>query len=123
MESILTSVKKSLGITEEYEHFDADIIMHINSVLATLNQIGVGPSKGFSISDSTAKWTDFVPAGSPQYEPVKSYVCLKVRLIFDPPQSSAHIESIKSLISEFEWRLSITTDIETNSEEVIQNGD
>lgn len=109
MDSILTSVKKMLGIDEEYEHFDADIIMHINSVLMILNQIGVGPSDGFSISDKTAKWSDFIP-DSRKLESVKSYVYLKVKLLFDPPQSSAVMESMNRMISELEWRLSVAVD-------------
>lgn len=109
MDSILTSVKKMLGIEEEYEHFDADIIMHINSVLMILNQIGVGPSDGFSISDKTAKWSDFIQ-DSRKLESVKSYVYLKVKLLFDPPQSSAVMESMNRMISELEWRLSVAVD-------------
>ena len=76
MESILVSIKKMLGITEEYEHFDADLIMHINSVLMILNQIGVGPSRGFSIKGEDEVWADFIPDDS-QLELVKSYMHLK----------------------------------------------
>lgn len=108
-ESILTSIKKLLGIGEEYEHFDLDIIIHINSVLMILTQLGVGPKDGFSIRDSSSVWTDFITTD--QLEAVKSYVFLKVRLLFDPPQSSAAIESINRLISEFEWRLNVAADI------------
>ena len=60
MESILTSIKKLLGITEEYEHFDVDIIMHINSVFMILTHLGVGPAEGFSIKDKTTTWDEFV---------------------------------------------------------------
>lgn len=109
MDSILTSVKKTLGITEEYEHFDADIIMHINSVLAILTQIGVGPEQGFSIEDNTAKWSDFIREDA-RLEFVKSYVGLKVKLLFDPPLSSAVMESTNRMISELEWRILIATD-------------
>lgn len=104
MESILTSVKKLLGITEEYEHFDADIIMHINSVFLILNQLGVGPKEGFMIEDETSLWTDFIE-DSAQLQAVKSYIGLKVKLLFDPPLSSAVIESTNRMIAEFEWRL------------------
>lgn len=104
MESILTSIKKLLGITEEYTHFDADIIMHINSVLAILTQMGVGPAEGFSIADDEAYWEDFI-SDKTYFEPVKTYVYLKVRLIFDPPTSSAVMESMKQTIAELEWRL------------------
>jgi hypothetical protein len=109
MDSILTSVKKTLGITEEYEHFDVDIIMHINSVLAILTQIGVGPEQGFSINDSSAKWSDFIGEDA-RLECVKSYVGLKVKLLFDSTLSSAVIESTNRIISELEWRILIATD-------------
>lgn len=122
MESILTSVKKLLGITEEYEHFDADIIMHINSVFMILTQIGVGPSEGFFIVDKTTTWDEFIPSGK-SLESVKSYMYMKVKLLFDPPQSSAVMESMKNMISEFEWRLNIEVDTPTaNREEENQNG-
>lgn len=109
MESILTSIKKLLGIQEDYEHFDPDIIMHINSVFMIFMQLGVGPESGFRIQDKTAEWTEFLPDGS-QLEAVKSYVFLKVKLLFDPPLSSAVIESINKQISELEWRLNVQVD-------------
>ena len=103
-ESILTSIKKLLGIPEDYEHYDADIIMHINSVFMILNQLGVGPSNGFSITDKTAVWSNFISAND-NLEAVKSYVYMKVRLLFDPPLSSAVMECMNRMISELEWRL------------------
>lgn len=109
MESILTSVKKMLGIMEEYEHFDPDIIMYINSVFVILAQIGVGPKGGFRIEDSTTEWSEYLDDNI-LLETVKSYVGMKVRLMFDPPQSSAVIESMNRLISELEWRISVTVD-------------
>ena len=104
MDSILTSVKKIIGISEEDESFDLDLIIHINSVLMILNQLGVGPSKGFSISDKHSLWSDFMPEDS-SIEAVKTYVALKVRLIFDPPTSSAVADAINKTISELEWRI------------------
>ena len=103
-ESILTSIKKLLGIPEDYEHYDADIIMHINSVFMILNQLGVGPSNGFSITDKTAVWSDFISDNN-NLEAVKSYVYMKVKLLFDPPLSSAVMECMNRMISELEWRL------------------
>ncbi len=103
--SILNSIKKSIGIMPEYTSFDDSLIMHINSVFMILSQVGVGPSKGFIISDATAEWSDFVSPTDENYESVKSYVAMKVRLLFDPPSSSTHMECIKQLISELEWRL------------------
>lgn len=120
MESILTSIKKMLGIVEEYEHFDADLIMHINSVLSILTQLGVGPSEGFSIKDKTASWNDFL-SDSKNLESVKSYVYLKVRLIFDPPLTSSVTEAINRMISELEWRISVAVD-PVESKEENQNG-
>lgn len=111
MESILTSIKKMLGITEEYEHFDADLIMHINSVFMILNQLGVGPDEGFSIKSKEEVWNDFIQEDS-QLELIKSYMYLKVRLLFDPPLNSAVIEVINRQISEFEWRLNVAVDSE-----------
>ena len=116
MDSILTSVKKMLGITEEYEHFDTDIIMHINSVLSILTQLGVGPSEGFSIKDKNTTWDDFL-SDSKDVESVKSYVYLKVRLIFDPPLSSSVTEAINRMVSELEWRISVAVDPKEDEEE------
>lgn len=106
MESILTSIKKLLGISEEYEQFDQDIIMHINTVFMNLTQLGVGPSKGFYIEDADATWDDFVNLDKNiQLQAVKTYIYLKVKLLFDPPLSSAVIESTNNMIAELEWRL------------------
>jgi len=122
-ESILTSVKKLLGIEESYTHFDPDLVMHINSALSILAQMGVGPSEGFVITGAAETWLDFT--GSEKlFQLVKSYVHLKVKLLFDPPLSSAAIESINRQIAEFEWRLFVSADTPdvTNREEEIQNG-
>jgi len=122
MESILTSIKKMLGIAEEYTHFDADLIMHINSVFAILTQIGVGPTEGFSIEDDTDVWTDFIQDNK-KLENVKSYTYMKVKLLFDPPLSSSVIESMNRIISELEWRIQVAADpVKTIEEEEIQNG-
>lgn len=109
MDSILTSIKKTLGVVESYTHFDSDLIMHINSTLSILRQIGVGPSEGFSIVDKTQTWNDYL-SDSHKLEFVKSYIYMKVRLLFDPPASSPIIESIKQAISELEWRIQIEVD-------------
>lgn len=109
MESILTSIKKLLGIEEEYMQFDEDIIMHINSVFLNLTQLGVGPVEGFFIEDDTATWDDFI-GDSTQLQAVKTYMYLKVKLLFDPPLSSSVIESMNRMISELEWRLNVAVD-------------
>lgn len=108
MESILTSIKKLLGISEEYEHFDSDIIMHINSALMILTQLGVGPEEGFLIEDSSATWQDFLGTKI-KFEAIKSYIYLRVKLLFDPP-SSAVIASIDRQITELEWRININAE-------------
>ena len=113
MESILTSIKKLLGIAEEYTHFDADLIMHINSVLSILTQIGVGPAEGFSIKDESSVWEDFVPENS-KWELIKSYTYMKVKLLFDPPINSSVIESMNRIISELEWRILISGEEEND---------
>lgn len=120
---ILTSVKKLLGIAEEYKHFDEDIIVHINSVFMILTQLGVGPSMGFSINDESAVWTDFIGEDNKNFQSVKTYVYMKVKLIFDPPLSSAVLESMNRTISELEWRLNVAADtINSTGGEEIQNG-
>lgn len=109
MDSILISVKKMIGSTEDYSYFDPDLIMHINSTFMVLNQLGVGPADGFSITDENAVWSDYLPA-SPKLEAVKSYIYLKVKMLFDPPQSSSVMEAMKNQIAEFEWRLNVAVD-------------
>ena len=111
-DSILTSIKKLLGIEEEYTYFDTDIVMHINSVFSILSQLGVGPTDGFSIEGSDATWDQFFTSdmNANSFSMVKSYVYLKVRLLFDPPLSSAAMESINRQISELEWRLFVAAD-------------
>ena len=120
-ESILTSIKKLVGIPEEYTNFDMDLIIHINSALSVLNDLGVGPSEGFSISDKTATWSDFVP-NHKRIETIKSYVYLKVRMLFDPPTSSSVMEAMTRSINEFEWRINVAVDPEDKTEEVNVNG-
>lgn len=111
MDSILTSIKKLLGMEESYTAFDADIIIHINSAFFVLYQLGVGkdPSTPFSISDASSKWTDFIDEG--QVDLVKSYIYLKVRLLFDPPQNSSLLSAMKEQINEFEWRGVVSTGV------------
>ena len=112
-ESILTSIKKLLGIAEEYTQFDTDIIIHINTVFMTLQQLGVGPEEGFSIVDSEAVWTDFME-NSILLNSVKTYIYLKVKLLFDPPLSSSTIECFNKVISELEFRINSKVDYPNN---------
>lgn len=106
MESILTSIKKLLGMTEDYTVYDDQIVIHVNSVFMILTQLGIGPEDGFAIKDKEAAWNDFV-SDETKLELVKSYVYLKVKLLFDPPSNSSVIESINRQINEFEWRLNV----------------
>lgn len=117
MESILTSIKKLLGIEEEYTHFDTDIIMHINSVFADLTQIGVGPSEGFSISDASSTWNEYT-RDIPTIANVKQYIYLKVKLVFDPPTNSSVLTSYEKTIDRLEWRLNVAVDPNTDESEV-----
>lgn len=111
MESILSSIKKLLGIEESYTHFDTDLIIHINSVLMVLTQLGVGPSEGFVITGPSETWDKFLPDSNKiKLEATKSYVFLKVKMLFDPPTSSAVMEAYNRQISEFEWRLNVAVD-------------
>ena len=108
MESILTSIKKLLGIMSDYTSFDDDIIIHINTAFAMLNQLGVGPEGGFMIVDADSRWEHYTTEKN--LNMVKTYIYLKVRLLFDPPTSSALIESINRTLSEIEWRIFLEGD-------------
>lgn len=103
-DSILKNTKKILGIGEDYTAFDVDVLTHINSAFSTLNQLGLGPVDGFSVEDETTTWDTFL-ADDPKLNSVKTYVYLRVRLIFDPPATSYAIDSFKEQIKELEWRL------------------
>lgn len=116
MDSILTSVKKLLGLTEDYEYFDEDIKIHINSVFSVLTQLGVGPETGFIITGKTETWDDYIPGvDRVKLDMIKSYVYLRVRLLFDPPTSSFLIEAMNKQVSEFEWRLNVAVDPKEDS--------
>lgn len=112
MESILSTVKKMLGLDSEYDAFDQDIVVNINSALMTLTQLGLGPSTGFLIHDESETWTDFL-GSSMNLEAAKTYVYLKVKSIFDPPTSSYVVDSMAKTMQEFEWRLMIQADPDT----------
>ena len=117
-ESILVSIKKLLGIAEDYNYFDQDIIMHINAALMILTQLGVGPSEGFLITDDSSTWSDFIK-NSDNLGSIQSYVYMKVKLMFDPPQNSFTVDSMTKLVNELEWRLNVAAD--NSGEEVNQN--
>lgn len=104
MSSILISIKKYLGIEAEYDHFDSDIIMCVNTVFGILNQLGVGPTSGFQITGNSETWNDFLGDRN-DLATVKSFVYMKVKLIFDPPSNSFLIDSTNKILSELEWRI------------------
>lgn len=108
MASILQDTKKMLGIPAEHTQFDSDLVMHINGVFNILNQLGVGPKEGFFILDEAAEWEDFTT--NVNLNLVKSYMYVKVRMIFDPPTSGIVMGSLEKIISEFEWRLNVEVD-------------
>lgn len=109
MQSILTIIKQMLGLAEADTHFDQEIIVHINSVLMTLSQIGIGPVSGFSISDASTTWLEYLGEET-KLEAVKSYMYLKVRLIFDPPTSGFVVDAFERQATELESRLCIQAD-------------
>lgn len=115
MDSILTSIKKMLGIQEDYAHFDADIIFHINSALMTLTQIGIGPTEGFFITTDEQLWEDYL-GDAKNLEVVKSYIYLRVKMLFDPPANGTLVEAMNKQIAEFEWRLNLQAESNTETE-------
>ena len=110
MDSILQSVKKDLGISPEYVHFDEELIMNINSILSVLRQIGVGPVDGFKISDGSAVWSDLIDVEDDRLEYVKTYVSKRVKVLFDPPLNSSVLEATKANTTEMEWRINVDVD-------------
>ena len=115
MDSILNSIKKLLGITEECKDFNQDLIIHVNSVFMILNQFGVGPKDGFKITDATNTWNEFI-SGVQNIESVKTYMYMKVRMMFDPPSSSIVADAMNKQINELEWRLNATETINREGE-------
>lgn len=124
-DSILLSTKQLLGLEPEELAFDTDIIFHINSVFSTLYQLGVGPTKPFSIADETAKWSDFIQRDD--IETVKSYMYLKVRLLFDPPSTTTMYEAVDKQTKELEWRLNAAVDYDMDggddADDSVSDGD
>ena len=107
--SILLSVKKMLGLSSDYDVFDPELIIHINSVFGTLHQLGVGPEDQFRITSDEDVWSDFTTEGE-EIDEVKTYVYLRVRLLFDPPSSSFVLSSFQEQLKELEWRLNVKSD-------------
>ena len=108
-DSILTSIKKLMGLTEEYDAFDQDILILINSVLFELEQIGVKAKDGFTLSDKTAVWSDYSDDDR-LLNALKPYIYMKTKLMFDPPTSSGALDSMNRIIDRFEWRINLYAD-------------
>ena len=111
--SILDSIKKNLGIVPEYTAFDDQIILDINAAFSTLHQLGFGPDEGFEITGIDEFWSDIIE--EPRFNFIKSYVCMKVKVMFDPPTSSYALDALNKQIAEYEWR--IKSEIETGGTE------
>lgn len=111
-DSILLSTKKTLGLIESYDVFDTDIILHINSIFAILTQLGIGPEEGFSITNDEDVWSDFITDA--RLNTIKSYVYLRVRLLFDPPTTSYLMTAIQEQIKELEWRINVYREMQLN---------
>lgn len=106
-DSILRSVAKNIGLPPEYDIFDPDLIMHINTVFSDLNQLGIGPAEGYEIIDDTQTWTEFLQ-GETRLNNVKTYVYLRVRLVFDASSlTGAVITSLEKQVDRLEYRINL----------------
>src|SRR5699024_10648602 len=110
VDSILDDIKKMLGLSSDYTVFDKDIIIHINTAIMALQQMGVGVSYAYYVQNARDRWDDFLN-GHEDLEAVKTYIYLRVRMAFDPPTSSAVIDAMSRTMSELEWRLNVRADI------------
>lgn len=126
-ESILVTIKKMLGLGEEYTPFDTDIIVHINSAFMTLTQLGIGPEEGFQITDANSTWGDFI-SDNEMIGAVTNYTYLTVRTLFDPPSNSFVMDAMQKQIEQLGWRLNVqaeskkTFDFITDDEKARRRG-
>lgn len=111
-DSILTSVKKAIGVMKEYTEFDSSIIEDINSVFFTLNQLGVGPKEGFAITGVAENWSDYI-SDPVKLQAVRAYMRIRVQLLFDPPANSFTVTSMENQAKEYEWRLNAQVETES----------
>lgn len=105
-DSIVNKTKKILGIEADYDAFNIDIITHINSVFSDLVLLGIGSEVGFAIEDETTEWSSYLESKL-YLNQVKSYMYLRVRLLFDPPSTSFAIDAMQKQIEKYEWLLSL----------------
>lgn len=110
-DSILNSTKKVLGIADDYYAFDPDILMHINTVFSVLNQLGVGPDEGYFVEDDSAVWSDFYQDDL-NYNMIRTYVFLRVKILFDPPATSFVLDALTKQYEELEWRINVKREID-----------
>lgn len=126
-ESILVTIKKMLGLGEDYTPFDTDIIVHINSAFMTLTQLGIGPEEGFQITDANNTWGDFI-SDNEMIGAVTNYTYLTVRTLFDPPSNSFVMDAMQKQIEQLGWRLNVqaeskkTFDFITDDEKARRRG-
>lgn len=113
MNSILNTIKKLLGIDITDNSFDTDIIVHINSIIPILSQMGIGPKNGFIVMSEDDLWTDYIDDSVVNLEGVKTYMYLRIKLLFDPPTNSTTIDAFNKNIAELEWRMMLA--VETNN--------
>ena len=104
MDSILNTIKKMMGYDEDYDVYDTDLVVHINTVFMELNQLGVGPEECFMIEDDGEEWSEFLGEDT-NFEAVKTYIYLKCKLVFDPPTTSFGVDAINKQLERLEWRL------------------
>lgn len=116
-ESILQTIRRMIGPSMLDSEFDTDLVVHINSVLFDLTELGVGPRDGFMITGDTETWEDFLGEGVKNLEAVKTFVFLKVKMIFDPPTVGGVIAAYEKLIKEYEWRINVMVDPGINKED------
>ncbi len=109
-ESILQTIKRMIGPSILSNEFDTDLVVHINSVLFDLNELGVGPEEGFVITGETETWGDFLGAETTKLEAIKTFIFMKVKMIFDPPTVGGVINAYEKLIKEYEWRINVMVD-------------
>lgn len=109
-QSILDSTKKMLGLETDYTVFDLDVITHINTVFSVLTQLGIGPERGFSIEDSSTTWDEYL-GGNKLLSTIKSYVYLRVRILFDPPSAGYVLTAIENQVKELEWRINMEHEV------------
>jgi hypothetical protein len=120
VESILETIKKMLGLPKDYDSFDTDILVHINTVLSNLTQMGIGPEEGFTITGYDETWSQFVTSDPLKTQQIKSYIYLKVKTMFDPTANSNVAEAINNSITELEYRLYIEEENSRYAESLLE---